>query len=372
MAIGKWSEQCISHLDDLVFEFFDSYFSDKSRDCLLIGGAGFDPRTARIVTRLSKILGSRLNVLLIQEERPSPDAQLLEKADENLREIYSICDQVDVSPVKILADDGAIIGGRNVISKIADIDLSRFTDIVIDLSALSTGISFPLVSYVYNESKNVSWQLNVHIAVVSNPKLDGAIVSSPHDRASEARGFQEVNLFSEATQKTKLWLPIVSGDKQHMLDTIFNQLKPQDTCPILPFPSEDPKKGDNVAYAIFSSIYDEMGGRLENEWELEPQNFLYADERAPLDIYRTIIRIAHERAPVFEAFGGSTIVLSPLGSKIPSIGALMAGLEKGFPVVYVEAIGYNVDWTLAQAIGPEDSKMAHVWLCGDAYHTTDS
>lgn len=371
MAIGKWSEQCISHLDDSVFEFFISYFSKESRNCLLIGGAGFDPRTAKIVTELSCILGSRLSVVLIKEERPSPEAQLILRAEENLQQIRDTCGHVDVRSVDILADDGAIVGGRNVINSILDIKFSDFTDVVIDLSALSTGVSFPLVSYVYNESKKLSWELNVHIAVVSNPKLDGAIVSDPHERASEARGFQEVNLFSDTTEKTKLWLPIVSGDKRHILNTIYGQLKPQDTCPILPFPSENPKKGDNIAYAIFSSIYDEMGGGLENDWELEPQNFLYADERAPLDIYRTIIRIAHERAPVFEAFGGSTIVLSPLGSKIPSIGALMAGLEKEFPVVYVEAIGYNVDWDLAEAIGPEDSKMAHVWLCGDAYHATE-
>ena len=54
---------------------------------------------------------------------------------------------------------------------------------------------------------------------------------------------------------------------------------------------------------------------------------MYADERMPVDIYRTIMRIDNERKPVFETFGGSTIVLSLLGSmKIPAIGIVMAAL----------------------------------------------
>ncbi len=38
------------------------------------------------------------------------------------------------------------------------------------------------------------------------------------------------------------------------------------------------------------------------------------------------------------------MILSPMGGKIPSVGALMAALERQFPVVYVEALAYNANW----------------------------
>jgi len=38
---------------------------------------------------------------------------------------------------------------------------------------------------------------------------------------------------------------------------------------------------------------------LENEWRVDTRNFVYADERNPLDIYRTILRIDDERKTSF-------------------------------------------------------------------------
>ena len=59
--------------------------------------------------------------------------------------------------------------------------------------------------------------------------------------------------------------------------------------------------------------------------------------------------------------------MSPLSSKIPAIGALMAALERQFPVVYVEALAYIVDWEQVRDISSDASRKAHVWLRGDAY-----
>lgn len=367
MEKGRWSEKCVVHLDQEVLSFFKEHFKERHRACLVIGGAGFDPRSSEIIKDLHDVLGERLSAKLIKEERPDPDHRLVERADSNLEYIKRFCNKVVVDKVEIFAGDDAVIGGRNVIEVISKIDFSVYTDILIDLSALSMGISFPIVSFVYKTAKERNIKVNVHLALLSNPDLDAAIKSEPNEKTSEIFGFKFQNLYGEL-EKASLWLPLLSENKQEVLKKIHATLSPHDICPILPFPSEEPKKGDRIAFQTYNSLESEWGGLLDNEWELDPKNFVYADERTPLDIYRSILRIDDERKPVFETFGGSTTILSPLGSKIPAIGALMAAIERNFPVIYVESLKYVVDWSKVNDIVSGQSKMTHVWLYGpDAY-----
>lgn len=370
MSAGRWYEQCVAHYDDKVISFFTSHFDEQHRSCLIVAGAGFDPRSAELVTKLSSILGDRLTTSLIKEERPDPDSTLVKKAAENLENIKAHCAISSVHSVDIFADDGAVVGGRNVIQALSGIDFSSFTDVIVDMSALSMGVSYPMISYIFQSLESISPDINLHLALMSNPELDSAIASEPNDKMSNIHGFAMSDLYGES-DKALLWLPLLSEKKQQLHKIIYDSINPHDICPILPFPAEDPKKGDRIASRVFDLIQADWGGPMDNDWGLDPRNFVYADERKPLDIYRTILRINAERKPVFETFGGSTVVLSPMGSKIPTLGALMAAIEGEFPVVYVESIAYNVDWTKINNIGPSQSRMSHIWLCGDAYLTTD-
>ena len=68
---------------------------------------------------------------------------------------------------------------------------------------------------------------------------------------------------------------------------------------------------------------------------MDTRNIVYADEGDPLDLYRTILRLDDLRKPVFREVGGSLLVLSPLGSRVTALGALMAALERDLPVAYL-------------------------------------
>mgnify|MGYP001073516064 CR=1 FL=1 len=371
MSGGRWYERCIAHYDEKVIDFFKCHFEDEERNCIVIAGAGFDPRSAALVTQLSAILGDGLTTVLIKEERPDPEPTLVKKAAENLENIRKHCADLSVHAIDIFADDGAVVGGRNAIHALTDVDFTGFTDVIVDMSALSMGVSYPLILYIFQLLEQVDSGINLHLALLSNPELDSAIESEPNDKMSNIHGFPMSDLYGDS-DKALLWLPLLSEKKQQLHKIIYDAIKPHDTCPILPFPAEDPKKGDRIASRVFDLIQADWGGPLDNEWELDPRNFVYADERKPLDIYRTILRINAERKPVFETFGGSTIVLSPMGSKIPTLGALMAAIEGKFPVVYVESIAYNVDWTKINTIEQGKSRMSHIWLCGDAYLKADN
>lgn len=363
---GKWRERCITHYDAKVIEFFNKHFQESNRKCLLIGGAGFDPRSTLILKELANVLGENLTACVIKEERPNPDQELSDRANKNLDIIKLLNIDLKVEKVDIFASDEAVMAGHNIVQVLLNMDFSDYSDIIIDMSALSVGICYPIVKFVYDNFEQKNCQANVHLVLISDPSLDESIKAEPAERPSYVRGFDLPKLSGEA-RKALLWIPVLSENNQNTLNKIHAYVKPDDTCPILPFPSEDPKKGDRIAFEVFSSIQSSWGGALENDWQLEPHNFIFSDERKPLDIYRTILRIDADRSPVFEGLDGSTILLSPLGSKIPSMGVLLSALEMEFPIVYVEAINYKVDWKQVDSRVDDDQKIVHIWLQGEAY-----
>ena len=134
----------------------------NDRICLVICGAGFDPRSTIIFQKLYDILNERLEAFLIKEERPNPDSELVRRADQNYKMISELCPTHVIEPINIFANDGAVIGGHNIIKAISKIDLSKFTDIIIDTSALSIGISSPIISYLYTKVQGLKGNVNLH------------------------------------------------------------------------------------------------------------------------------------------------------------------------------------------------------------------
>ncbi len=361
---NRW-ELCIDHYDDAVSEFFEQHFSEEHRECLFIGSVGFDPRSNIIVKELCSIMEERLHIILLEEIRSSSDLELVKRTKGNIAEAKNLSSQTKVLEINIFSEhDGAVVGGIGILNRIKEIDITNYADIVIDMSVFSVGVSFPLVKYIYEWANNAKKPVNVHLTFTSNNELDSYISESSTltDYATNVRGFPTPNLLG-AGEKAKLWLPLMSTDKERILSKIYDRTKPHDIFPIFPFPSEDPREGDKLA-AIY---YREELGSL---WEVDPQDFIYTDEERPLDIYRTIMRINEDRELVFKTFGGSMLILSPLGSRMPAIGMLMAALEGGFPVVYVETLNYHVeDWGKVDETSQEENmEIAHFWLYGEAYY----
>ena len=140
---------------------------------------------------------------------------------------------------------------------------------------------------------------------------------------------------------------------------------------MLPFPSSNPRTGDE----LLEEMLDSTGGI---PWESQgdqglgdPRSIVYADESDPLDLYRTIMRLQTLREPVFAETGGSTLILSPVGSKVMALGALLAALERDLPVIYLEDFSSSVA-PGASGVGAGEPELMHVWLEGSPYPFTRS
>lgn len=356
MAGDRRWDPSISHRGTEVEKFIADYFALAGRRILLVAGAGFDPRSTAVTGRLAAT-GSPIRALFVQENRPSPIRDLVDRATFNVCSLVSTLPNWLVIPVDIFATDDAVIGGRNVIRVIDSQELDEFTDVVIDISALSIGTSFPIVRYFVKRLESGGYPYNLHIFVAHDPVLDAKIRTIPSDRPGWIHGFKGGSTLDSSSDTNRLWLPQLATGRRGQLGPLFGLVKPHDTCPILPFPASNPRLGDELA--------EEFMEELESTWAVDARNIVYADEADPLDLYRTILRLDDLRKPVFCEAGGSLLFLSPLGSKIMALGALMAALERDLPVAHLEPIGYSLESGTQRT--SSDPRLVHIWLEGDVY-----
>jgi hypothetical protein len=207
---------------------------------------------------------------------------------------------------------------------------------------------------------NKDAHLNLHLLTVEQPQFDYNIRGMAADTAAMLHGFKGMRSLDGNESEALLWIPTLSLGNRGSLAKIYQFIQradtPIDVCPMIPFPGVDPRLPDLLVEEYREDL---------NTWRSDHYNFLYAAEGDPLDSYRAISFLYATRDEIFRDLGGSQVVLSPLGNKMLSVGAMLAAIEKGLPVAMVESIGYEENPT----IGPEckESALKHVWLCGEAY-----
>jgi hypothetical protein len=290
--------------------------------------------------------------MLFREQRPRPPEELSARAEKNLADIRRLLPTVSVEDVEIFsADLNTVVGGRTAARALDAYDLSRFTDIIVDFSAISIGVSFPITKLLFEKGEKLSGVPALHLMVAASPAYDDTITPLAGDVPTSIHGFMgRSGVFGQ--QPGKLWLPQLKFGQEATLSRLGENIDPDDTCPILPFPASNPRLGDDLLEAYSANL---------NDWEVDPRNVIYASESDPLDIYRTIVRLNREREEVFSS-EGSLVILSPVGSKVVAIGSLMAALECDLAIRYLEAESYSVK--AGPAAVAVESEIIHVWLTG--------
>lgn len=362
MTMPRWA-RCISHRGDYTEKFLQDYLANTSRRVLLIAGAGFDPRSTAVASYISKYARGQTRGYFLREERPRPDAALVVKADQNEKELRRLLQDSSVKRLDVFALDNAVVGGRKAVELVAAIPLDGLTDIFVDFSAISIGVAFPIVGYLLGAAERAG--LNLHLVVVDEPGTDAAIYSTPPDMADTIHGFKGGWGLDANVRAALLWMPQLAFRKRPVLERIRQRLQPHAFCPILPFPADNPRLPDQ--------LIEHYAEEFENTWRVDARDIVYASERNPLDLYRTVIRMDDSRKRVFADIGGSQIILSPVGSKALAVGALMAALERSFTIMYVESIAYSADFAALDAMRETGTtELVHVWLSGEAYPSRDS
>lgn len=178
-------------------------------------------------------------------------------------------------------------------------------------------------------------------------------------------GFQQRMGLDTTSDSLNLWVPQLSEDSGSQMELMYRYLSSSsqvgEVCPIVPFPSVSPRRGDDLLF--------EYERDFNSEWECSHLNVIYAHESNPLDVFTSITKMVSARKEVFKATNQDAVtVLSPCGWRIGSLGMLLAAIDLELPMLYVETIGYNTKSNLPTDVTVRrPGHLWHILLTGAPY-----
>jgi hypothetical protein len=355
--------------------FWRTYLQ-RERNILFVLGRGFDPRVCLGLRSLLEAGGAgKRDVIAIEfdEGASSPSRaydQLVQDNWSALQGLVARKGTLSARPVKIWSDDGRRISARSAAGLFGSLnDLTGYTDIVVDISALPRGIYFPLITKILHILDTTPGdggkKPNLHVMVAENPLLDRCIQDEGVDDTATYLHPFGASLEMEATaDHPKVWIPVL-GERQHtQLVRIYDLVMPDEIAPLLPSPSVNPRRSDDLLLEYRELLFDRL--------RVEPSNFIFASERNPFEVYRQIGRAVLHYRDALRPLGGCKVVLSALSTKLLSVGTLLVAYELKqakveIGIAHVECQGYTID-TAAEGDGVKsESELFGLWIAGECY-----
>lgn len=355
-------------------EFWKPFLAERKRDLLFVLGHGFDVRMCDGIERVLSLGGEGArDVALISfnEGAESPSQSYRGQRENNgkrLEELVQGRGTIGHRDIKMFSDDNRRIGARSIALKFASsAEFCSYSDVVVDISALPCSLYMPLLTKLlalFDAESKVGEKRNLHAIVSHSPATDGAIVEEGlEESASYLHGFAAAKLESDSTSgQPKIWIPVLGKRQQAQLERINQFVMPDEICPLLPSPAQDPREGDSIVIEYRELLFDQL--------RVEPRNIIYAAESNPFEVYRQLMRSILHYDRVLKPLGGCKIALSAMSSKLASIGVLLAAYELGrrepkvtVGVAHVESQGYRVEPTDTDP----STTLFTMWLAGECY-----
>lgn len=336
----------------------------SKRRGLLVVGRGFDPRTTE---GPSEIASSgfpvtaccliRLTNPLDSPDRPrNPDAAVNEQT---IRDLFPKA--VRLKEIPIRNQNNNLVNPGRIRSFLSEEGWpSGLTDVIVDVTALPTSVTFPLLGTlisIYDEKRARGEKtFNLHCIVCENADTDERVVAEGGDAAEYLSAFRGRGGLLAQPDPVTVWAPVLGERQLAVLRKVYDLLDPDEVKPFLPSPSRNPRRGDDLVAEYHSLLFD--------TWDVDPRDFIYADESDPFDIYRQISGLATDYEKFLQPLGEVNTVVSAHSSKLLSLGVLLAALEHGLAVAHVEPTDYTLGPVIAN---PRPNELFEVWLTGDAY-----
>jgi hypothetical protein len=366
----RWKDYVLLRGQDLA-PFWRDHCQEPKRRLLFVAGRGFDPRTTLGLEQIATLAGKcvlDLLALVFDEGESHPPQVLVDAAAINWSKLQSYIANgtVNSKPVRFRSDDGRRIAARsaaNVISRAEEI--AGYTDVVVDVSAMPRGVYFPLISrliFFHDELRKAAQpRPNIHVLVSEDPILDSQIREHGIDETASFLHPFEGEFNREATGVSpRVWIPVLGEGRTTQFDRIYDLVKPDEVCPVLPSPSRNPRRGDDIVMEYRDLLFDQL--------RVDPRNFIYASEFNAFEVYRQIRRTALHYHEVLGLIGGCKVAFSPLCSKLMSLGVLLVAYELkttgllNAGIAHIECQGYE----MPESARPEIEQVG-LWLAGECY-----
>jgi hypothetical protein len=333
----RWEDYVLASGAEEVSKLWSAALALAHRVTFVLG-VGFDPRAlVALKSLLTQVRNQAVRVVrlgLPSAEDDDLTRELIQANDRCLRELA----QSGVVEVELIAYPEGVesqAAGLNMSRQIQSSGVIGEKDlVVIDVSGLPSTVYFPVIGGLLKASDVQGLQRDLQVVVCENPELDRIILEEGVASPGPIRGFGQGLNPDGPSGVTRVWVPVVGEHQEPYIRSIFEFLAPNETCPVLPFPAMNPRRGDDLLIELRRLIFESI--------EVEPRNFIYADERNPFDLYRGLCRLSDRYTKTLMPVGNVTVVTSVHGSKVMSVGALLAAYEKNLSVVSAGPTSYRI------------------------------
>lgn len=365
--MNKWESYILYHGNSELENFWEEYYTSKPHQkVLFLLGKGFDPRMNNILALLLKNT-PELNLQCIafdfQDANRTGDSQKL--YDKNVATLSNMSSQYGFQVNNIDINTELVWEKRIAIMsrQLSEFDLSEFDDVILDVSSLPRAFYFNIAKVLY--FKMLAFKnKNLFFAVSENVEIDSLIEKVKNDNEVEPlRGFKSILSIESNLDRVNILIPLIGEKKVNMLRNIYNNFKPSDMFPVLPFPSKNPRRSD--------SLMLEYHGFFTEKKFTEPQNITYADEQNPFEVYRIVSSLMEEHKKTLSPISDHVCFgLAVLTSKLLSLGALLVGLEYNdcVAIYNVSSTSYNIKNVDMIEASNKKSEPFLMWIIGEAYN----
>jgi hypothetical protein len=376
----RWDSYVLFKNSKEINVFWREHFRKSSRKTLFILGKGFDIRMNLGIKNLLDNNQIEVKILLIEfdEGRSSASHDYERYVDENTSELESLSGiNIEKREITLWKGSGRKkrrIGDReaadNIIMSYAEIN--EYSDIILDISALPRGIYFSLIGKILllidSHKFNSNELHNFFIVTSENAKIDSMTQEEVLDEdLNYTHGFGGgLELTSEVPI---IWFPILGENKTQQLLNANQKINPREICPLLPFPSKNPRRSDQLIIEYHRLLFDEL--------RIEGQNLMYVPEQNPFEVYRSLCSAIINYNESLIILNGCKAAISTFSSKLLSIGALLAAYELtycnesdriGVGLLNVDSQGYKIDDEELLTIIKNESELFLTWLTGEPYN----
>lgn len=325
----RWNNDLMYAGKESIKEILTEICSHEQAKILLVLGKGFDPRMNNFLMLLVEMgLGDKVSCIAIDfPAGHSTDGDDLYRDNEadfvNITTTKNIC----VNPLSLDPEWTWQRKIKKFCSELCRMDISPYTDIIVDISSMPRSIYFNVVR-VLNDL--LSDEKNLFVAVSENVEIDARITKNKElqtDELAPLYGFEgEHNLEAHFDCK-KVLIPILGEQQTHCLDRIYQSFNPEDVCPILPFPSDEPRRSD--------ALLIEYQNFLDEKVHVKPQDIMYADEKNAFELYRILNKMIENYKRTLKPISDDVCFgIATFTSKLQSVGALLIGLENNKTAIF--------------------------------------
>lgn len=181
-------------------------------------------------------------------------------------------------------------------------------------------------------------------------------------------GFSSAMQLESFQDSPLVWFPILGEHRVNQLQIMRSNKIPGEAeiCPVLPHPSRNPRRADRLLVEYKEALFDSR--------RTPTSNILYVHESEPFEAYRQLLGAMRRYQQSMEILGGCRLVVTPLGSKLVTLGAGLACFEMrptdlenasyGVAIPHAEPTRYVVDPLAVKRSQPE---ICCLLLTGGAY-----